>query len=95
MRVAKELKDSTDFHSVYLSRDLTLAQRNAIKENRASKSNHRRGRVANVATGERNNPENPSIPVTGANAIPVDTVSQASTNTPLAGGGSGANASFQ
>ena len=87
MRVAKELKDSTDFHNVYISRDLTLAQRNAIKANRASKSNHRRG--------ERNNPENPSIPVTGANATPVNTTSQASTNTPLTGGVGGASASFQ
>ena len=75
MSLAKNLASSSDFRSVYISRDLTLAQRKEIKERRAQRprprGTHRGTDSPGDSLGGQGTQGNPLSPASGSNAVPV------------------------
>ena len=74
MSLAKNLASSSDFRSVYISRDLTLAQRNEIKARRSQRPRPRgthRGDSPGDPPGEQGTLRSPRSPASGSNAVPI------------------------
>ena len=70
MSVAKNLASSAEYRNVFISRDLTLAQRNAIKASRAQRPGNRRRRSDRPPDGAPNR-DNSRPRLSGSNTVPL------------------------
>ena len=91
LNVANKLKDSAEYSNIYISRDLTLAQRKAISAERAKRPRRRNSpRRSSGETAERQPPHR----LTGGNSTPLSAAENNHAFRPAASG-SGEQLSFQ
>ena len=97
MKETSKLKDSQEYKDIYISRDLTLAQRNEIKAKRAARPRgHNR-----EANNQRSNGEaiNGNRRLSGGNAEPIGTANSSASRTngatPSAPSSGSATSNFQ
>ena len=75
MNVTRNLKDSADYSNIYISRDLTKAQRTAIATKRANRPRRPAGERRPNPPGAMGSNATPSPPVSGANTTPIASAS--------------------
>ena len=80
MNVAKNLKDSSEYKNVFISRDLTKNKRDQIQQRRTIRNSNRRGGGNEEGENAIRPAGTPQIPLTGGNTVPLQTVTVSQSN---------------